>query len=187
MIVNKLLLALVAYSAIGMVSLAQDKFSLDPPELVKLREEHLRSMHRVAVPVLTTYVRALESQKQLFTRQGKLDAALSVDNELKDVAKQLETANSASARTGATMQLAIVSATYGSHEKKRITDITKNLRKAFESGEASIKLNTDKGAAGVDPAPFAPKATVVVYTINGQRKEKTFPEGRTLNFKDDLQ
>ena len=183
---NRLILTLIAYSASALLAFAQNAPPIDPPELATMREEHLRSIQRVAIPVLSAYARQLESQKSVFTRQGKLDAALAVDNELKEVTKQLQAANAASARTGATMQLTILSASYGSPAKKRVADITKNIRKVFESGTPTIKLNTDDGAAGVDPAPYTPKETTITYTINGQRKQKTFPEGRNLNFKEDL-
>jgi hypothetical protein len=184
---NRLALTVIACTASIFAAFAQNASPIDPPELVTMREEHLRSMQRVAIPILTAYARQLESQKSIYTRQGKLDAALAVDNELKEVSKQLQAANNAAARTGATMQLTILSASYGSPTKKRFTDTTKNLRKVFESGTPTIKLNTDEGAAGVDPAPFTPKETTITYTINGQRKQKTFPEGYKLTFKDDLQ
>jgi hypothetical protein len=143
-------------------------------------------MQRVSIPLLTTYARQLETQKLAFTRQGKLDEAIAVDKEIKEVTKQLEAANAAVARSGAKLQLLILSASYGDQKKKRSIDTTKNLRKALEAGQAGIKLNTTDGAAGVDPAPFAPKETIITYSINGQRKQKTFREGHSLNFKDDL-
>ena len=183
---NRFALALFAYSASALLAFAQNTPPINPPELATIREEHLRSMQRVAIPVLSAYARQLESQKSVFTRQGKLNAALAVDNELKEVTQQLQAANAASARTGATMQLTILSASYGSPAKKRVADITKNIRKALEAGTPTIKLTTADGAAGVDPAPFTLKETTITYTINGQRKQKTFPEGHKLNFKEEL-
>ena len=68
-----------------------------------------------------------------------------------------------------------------------MADVTKNVRKAYESGVPSMKLNTEEAAAGVDPAPATPKRTIITYMINGQRKQKAFPEGTRLDFKADLQ
>ena len=183
---NRHILPIIICGALSVFAVAQTKAQIDPPELAAMREEHLRALQRVAIPVLGAYLRQLESQKSVFTRQGKLDAALAVDNEFKEVSKQLQAANDASARTGSTLKLTILSASYGAPAKKRVADITKNIRKALESGASIIKLNTEEGAAGVDPAPFTPKETTITYTINGQRKQKTFKEGHNLNFKDDL-
>ena len=186
-LMNKPALTAIAYGAMALLTIAQEKPPTDPPELVAMRGEHLRSMQRVALPVLSAYARQLEAQKGLFSRQGKLEAAIAVDNELKEVAKQLQAANVATAGSGAAMQLAIISAMYGHAPSKRFMDVSRNLRKAMESGATSIKLNDDEAGGKKDPAPYAPKDTTITYTINGQRKQKTFPEGYNLNFKEDLQ
>jgi hypothetical protein len=82
--------------------------------------------------------------------------------------------------------LVIVSASYGSAATHHSIDTTRILRKALRSGAATIKLNTAEGAGGVDPARTKPKETTIVYTVNGERKQKTFPESKVLNFKEDL-
>lgn len=168
------------------LAIGQDKPAVAPPELTAMREDHLRSMQRAIVPALIAYGRQLQSQKEFFTRQGKLDAALSVDNELKDIAAQLEAAKAATTKTSASMQLAIVSASYGHAPSNRMVDTTKILRKALESGDLTITLGHKELAGGNDPAPLSPKENTIVYSVNGQRKEKTFPESYKLNFKEDL-
>ena len=183
---RKLAISFVVYIASALFSLAQAPRPVDPPELATMREENARALLRASVPILDAYLRQLDAQKSVFARQGKLDAVLAVDNEIKEVTKQRQAANANTTRTGATQKLAIVSAAYGSAAKKKFSDITKNLRKAMESGATVIKLNTEEGAAGVDPVPSNPKETRIVYTINGERKEKTFKEGYNFNFADDL-
>jgi hypothetical protein len=66
-------------------------------------------------------------------------------------------------------------------------DTTPILRNALETGSNRLRLNTREGAAGKDPAYLAKKQTVIFYEINGQRKEKAFPEAYTLNFHRDLE
>ncbi len=183
---NKLILHFLVLAISGLTAIAQNAPPVDPPELVSAREEHLRAMQRAAIPVLSAYARQLESLKASFTREGKLDAALAVDNELKEVNKEAQAADNAAARTGAALPLTILSAVYGAPAKKHVMDVTKTLRKALESGNEGIKLSTSEAGAGVDPAPMTPKETKIIYTINGQRKEKTFQEGYKLKFKDDL-
>ena len=80
--------------------------------------------------------------------------------------------------------LVIVTALYRSVGSHRTIDVTRVLRKALKSGEATIKLNTASLAGGVDPARRMPKETLITYTINGEQKEKIFLEGEVLNFKD---
>lgn len=184
---NKHLITIIAYGATALLAIAQDKPLVDPPELAAMRQEHLRAMQRVSIPALSAYARQLDAQKAAFSRQGKLEAAIAVDNELKEITKQLQAANGAVAQTGASLQLTIVQAMYGHAPSKRFLNITTNLRKAMDSGAASIKLNDDEAGGKKDPAPYAPKDTTITYTINGERKQKTFPEGYNLNFKEDLQ
>jgi len=166
---------------------AQEAPPIDPPEVVQRREEHLREMQRASIPVYQAYLRKLEPLKAQYSREGKYDALTALQNEIKRVQRDLDAATAAATRNNAlTLQFTILSATYGVHDKNKTIDITETLRKALRAGAKQIKLNTQDGAGGKDPAPFAPKATVITYTINGQRKEKTFPEGQMLNFKDDL-
>lgn len=168
------------------LAVGQDKPAVAPPELTTMREEHLRSMQRAIVPALLAYGRQLQLQKEFFKRQGKLDAALSVDKELKEIAAQLEVAKATTTRTDVSMQLAIVSASYGHVPSNRTVDTTKILRKALESGDPGITLGHKDLAGGNDPAPLSPKENTIVYSVNGQRKEKRFPESYKLNFKEDL-
>ena len=158
----------------------------DTPDLIAAREEHLRTMQRISIPTLTAYLKTLDRLKFQYTREAKLEAALAVSNEIQSVTQQLETAKKAAERTGATMQFLIVSASYESTDRKRKVDITKNVRKEYEAGKPTLKMNTAEGAANVDPAPFTPKQTTITYMKNGQKKELIVPEGKVLNFKEDL-
>jgi hypothetical protein len=79
----------------------------------------------------------------------------------------------------------ILSATYGQLDKKRTQDVTDQLRRALRAGQETLKLNNEL-TGGKDPAPYAHKETKVIFSINGDRKEKVFSEGQTLNFKEDL-
>jgi hypothetical protein len=84
--------------------------------------------------------------------------------------------------------LVIVNAIYRSvGSQHRTIDVTRVLRKALRSGEATIKLNTAYLADGVDPARRMPKETLITYTIDGgEQKKKTFPDNQVLNFREDL-
>ena len=183
---NRLILGFLAFSAMGVLSLAQDTSPLDPTELLKLREEHLRSLQRVSAPVFSTYVRSLESLKAQYTREAKLDAALAVDNELKVAKQQLGVASTAT-RTTAPMQLTISSVKFGDPKTKRLLDVTKTVQKVLASGEATMKLGGGTLSPGHDPAPYVRKSVTVAYIINGQRKEKVFNDGESINFQNDLQ
>lgn len=50
-----------------------------------------------------------------------------------------------------------------------------------------MTLEVHGAAKGADPAPGTSKETLITYTVNGQRKEKTFPDGHKLNFTKDLE
>jgi hypothetical protein len=73
-------------------SFAQDKPPADPPELAARRDDLNRAVQRATVPLLTNYLRSLDPLKQQFTREGKLDAALAVDNEMRAATEQLKNA-----------------------------------------------------------------------------------------------
>lgn len=180
--INKLAIALIFAASANAVAVSPT----DTPDLIAAREEHLRTMQRLSIPTLTAYLKTLDRLKFQYTREAKLEAALAVSNEIQSVTQQLETAKKAAERSGPVMQLVIVSASYESADRKRKTDITKNVRKHFDAGTPTLKMNTAEGAANVDPAPFVPKQTTIIYMKNGQRKELILPEGKTLNFKEDL-
>jgi hypothetical protein len=55
----------------------------------------------------------------------------------------------------------------------------------FDSGAATITLSGRELRTG-DPAPGTRKVAVIAYTVNGKRKEKTFPENTILDFKKEL-
>ena len=84
------------------------------------------------------------------------------------------------------MPVTITSAIYSDPSGKKKEDITKHVRQVYLAGLPTLTLNTRDGAEGKDPAPAVPKQTTIIFTIRGQSKTKTFPEGYQLNFKKDL-
>jgi hypothetical protein len=165
---------------------AATKAPADPPELLARRADYYRTISRLQVPPLTTYLRALEPLKQQFRRDGKLDAVVAVDNEIKAVTEKLKAAQSGTnISTAPPAQIAIESVTYGDPKTKRTKDATEMVRTVFDSGAATITLSGRELRTG-DPAPGTRKVAVITYTVNGKRKEKTFPENTILDFKKEL-
>ena len=150
----------------------------DPPELLARRQDHLRAIQRVTAPLLRDYLRSLESLKQQFTRGGKLQQAIAVDAEMKSITAQLDIA---------TQQIVIISAVYGIPAQNRVVNITKRLQDALASRETAVTLEIHGAAKGADPAPGMSKQTLITYTVNGQQKQKTFPDGHKLNLSKDLE
>jgi hypothetical protein len=158
----------------------------DPPELQTRRLEHLRAMQKASVPLLTNYQKSLQGLKEQFTRQGKLEAALAVDKELKTVTSELESATATAQGNVHSLQapLTIVSATYEGPEPGQKFDATKRLQKVFDEGKGSTTIKEVVGAA--DPAPFKKKTMTIEYSINGQVKKKVYGQGGMINFREDL-
>jgi hypothetical protein len=167
--------------------IGQTNKPVEPAELVQKREELMRNLQRASIPIYEAYLKSLEPLRAQFTRDGKVDAVNALQVEIKRAQDELDKATRAAAR-GNTVSLAftILSATYGSHEKHRTVETTEMLRRALREGKATLKLDNSLCEGGKDPAPFVPKATTVTYTIDGQRKQKTFKEGYELNFDTDL-
>jgi hypothetical protein len=162
------------------------KAPADPPELVARRADYYRTISRLQVTPLTTYLRALDPIKQQFRRDGKLDAVVAVDNEIKEVTEKLKAAQSGTnLSTTPPAQIAIESVTYGDPKTKRTKDATEIVRMAFGAGTATFTLNGRELRTG-DPAPGTRKVAIIAYTVNGKRKEKTFPENTILDFKKEL-
>ena len=180
---NRSIKLILVFVATITLAAAQSTKVADPPELVALREQHLRTIHKAVAPHLASYARSLEFQKSQFTRQGKLEAALAVDKELKEIAQQIENARAAAASV-VPIQLTIISAKYG-NGNDRMVDITNHVKTALSTGKSSIDLTST--LAGGDPAPYQRKLTYITYAINGKKKEKTFSEGHRLNFNQDLE
>lgn len=155
----------------------------ETPELITAREEYLRSMQRVSIPVLTTYLKSLERLKVQYTREAKLEAALGVSNEIQLISAQFETAKKAAA--GGAVGLQIVSASFGEHSQKRTLDVTKVIKEAFLSGKSTVRLD-GREIAKSDPAPSVSKRTKITYIIDGERKEKAFDDRHNLNFREEL-
>jgi hypothetical protein len=166
---------------------AQSTNAVDPPDLVHRREELLRNLQRASVPIYEAYLKSLEPLKTQYAREGNLGAITALQNEIKRVEDELDKAARAAARGDAVMLgFTILSASFGAHEKHRTIDTTEILREALREGKKTLRLDTKDGAGGKDPAPFVPKETVVTYSFEGERKQKTFKEGYNLNFETDL-
>jgi len=158
----------------------------DPPELLARRAEYLKASSRAQIQPLTDYLRNLEPLRQQLAREGRADAALTITKEMNSIQDQLAAAQAAAdATTSAPVQLQIESATYGHQPTKRVADVTIAVRSAVESGNHSMTIaNKDLGLQGADPAPGAHKTALIVYTINGRRKQKIVDENTVLDFKD---
>ncbi|MDR3401727.1 MAG: hypothetical protein P4L99_04435 [Chthoniobacter sp.] len=139
-----------------------------------------------------------QAQVQLTQRQ-RIEDALAVKTKREEIAKAWlgDTGGSSVAKpenhdvgdkstAAVSGELAIISATYGEVSGHRSADITGHIKKVFQSGQPTLKLNTRFGADGKDPAPAVLKQTTITYSIGGQTKKKTFPESYDLKFKEDL-
>jgi hypothetical protein len=165
---------------------AQDTRKVDdPPELVSRRADYLSAVNRAQIPLLTNYLRALEPIKQQFTREAKADAALAVDREIASVKEQLAAAQAGTEITAASLVQFQIDSVFWGDGSKRMRDVTAQVKTIYESGTPTVVLG---GATlgGGDPVPYATKVVVIKYTINGKKKEKTFKDTYTLNFKQDL-
>ena len=180
-------LLLLIYLITSASAFAQDKPAADPPQLVAAREENIRATQRVLAPVLQNYVTKLTTLKQQLAREGKFEAGVAVDKELRQAAQQLEDARSLSDPTKQiSSQAIIVSAVYGDSSGKRTANVERALRQAMAAGRETIPLTNEGLNGGRDPAPMAPKRVTITYTIGGVKKEKTFGEKTVLDFKNDL-
>ncbi len=184
---NQRPLLLLIYAATSALAFAQEKPAGEPPQLVTCREEHLRAVQRAMAPVLQNYVTKLTGLKQQFAREGKFEAGVAVENELREATRQLQAAQGAADPTKPiSAQLTIVSAVYGDSSGKRTANVERALRQAMAAGRDTIPLTNEGLNGGGDPAPMAPKRVTITYTIGGVKKEKTFGEKTVLDFKNDL-
>jgi len=134
-------------------------------------EEKQRAIYGAVATLLA--IIAIASGIGIYLERDKIAAARGIDVEF--------------ASSSAAARLKILSAKYGDPAMRHSADITTNLRRALESGVNSIILSNVEAAGGMDPALNIRKETVITYTVNGERKQKIFPEDYTLSFKDDLQ
>jgi hypothetical protein len=158
----------------------------DPAELVAKRVDCLRDLQRASIPILTNYLHQIEALKEQYTRRGDLHAALSVDEEIKKTQQQLDAANATSqgARGSIPVPIEITSARWQAADPNQSADVTAHLKQLMESGAASVTVNTQEAAGGVDPARGQPKSLILEYLVNGKAKQKTFKEGGTLIFRE---
>lgn len=166
------LLLIVAATVAGRAAAAED-----PPALIALRGDHARLMRQAHGRVLEEYAGSLALLKQEYARGNKLAQAIELVAEIKGVIDQIESMS---------RQVVLVSATYGLHSENRVHDVTPRLKAAMAAHQTEILLDGNLRGELADPAPYKVKKTLVVYTVNRQRKEKTFPEDYRLNFARDL-
>ncbi len=152
----------------------------EPSELSVLREGWQRATRQATEPLNRKYRDALGAMKLRFTQAGKLEEALAVEREIQALDE------AAKGEEKLPRKLTILSAIYRRQGSRGGVDTTRILREALERGDDRIVLNTRFGAGGEDPAPAAPKETVIVYSLRGEKKEKVFPENHALVFKEDL-
>ena len=77
----------LAFASISVLAMAQS--NADPPDLTKLRESWQRAIQQANAPLDKKYEEALVAMKTRFTKDGKLQEALGVDNELKMLATRV--------------------------------------------------------------------------------------------------
>lgn len=175
--ITSLIISVIGAIAVG----AYAQTITDPPELTQLREGWQRATRQATAPLDKRYRDSLTALKLRFTREGKLNEALAIDAELKELDEAQGDAELTTSR-----KLQIVSAFYGEVGGNRKVEITEVLRRALENREEGIKLNTKIGAEGKDPAVAALKQTTITYRYRGETKTVTFPEAYDLKFKEDL-
>ena len=184
---NERQLPLLIYAAMSALTFAQDKPAAEPPQLVAAREENIRATQRALAPVLQNYVAKLTALKQQLTREGKLEAGVAVDKELREATQQLQDARNLSDPTKPiSAQLTIVSAVYGETNGKRTVNVSRIVREAILAGKAGIRVTNDEFNNGRDPAPYAAKDLKITYMIGGAKREKSFAEKAMVDFKNDL-
>jgi len=141
--------------------------------------------------LLPSYLALLKKLEIELTQSGRIDAA----KEVMDYRESLAATAPAATRPAATrpesaleaaMPVTITSATYADPSGRHKQDITKHIRQVYKAGLPTMILDTRDGAEGKDPSPGVQKQTTIIFTIRGQTKTKTFPEGYQLNFKKDL-
>jgi len=163
--------------------------TVEPPELVARRAEHIRAMKRAEIAPLTAYIQALTFLKQQYARENKVAAIAAVDAEIKQATDDLAAANAGTdITTAAPVQLQIEQALYGDFQRNKSVDVTAYIVNAFKSGNATVSIRGTDMAGASDPSPGVVKSLKVVYLFNGKRKEKIFKTGTDvlLDFKREL-
>ena len=177
----------VAHAIVTACAAAQEKPAAEPPQLVAAREEHLRAMQRASVPLLQAYAAKLNRIKQVLGREGKFEAGVAVENELREVTRQLEAARTLSDPTRQpSAQLSIVSATFGDAKGKRTVNVEAIVKQMLAAGKTTFRVGNDVLNNDRDPAPYAKKELTITYIIGGAKKEKSFDEKAAVDLKNDL-
>lgn len=73
----------IRFITFALAALATASFAAEPTDLTKLRESWQRAVQQATAPLDKKYVDALALLKVRYTKEGKLEDALAVDNELK--------------------------------------------------------------------------------------------------------
>jgi len=131
---SPLLLTLVGF-CLAVNGWAQNAKPLDTPEIIQRRDELIRNIQRATVPVYQAYIQSLEPLRAQYTRERRPDALEALQEEIKRVQKELEAATNAATRNNtAALQMTILSAQYGDHDKRKTANVTEKLRKAMRDG-----------------------------------------------------
>lgn len=77
---------------VAFAALAAAAFAAEPADLSKLRESWQRAVQQATAPLDKKYVDALSLLKVRYTKEGKLEDALAVDAELKEIASRSSSA-----------------------------------------------------------------------------------------------
>jgi hypothetical protein len=159
----------------------------DPPELVAKRNEHETAVKQATATITARYEQMLRDLKDAYLKEGNADAANAVAVEIHSLATGIKDATDRSSGIKKTVNgVGIISATYRDVKHKHTFDITLRVRQKFESGAESLIMNTREAADGKDPSVGRAKETLLIYTVDGERRQIIIPEGRVLNFKEDL-
>lgn len=76
----------IVFTSLTILATAQTH--VEPTDLTKLRESWQRAVQQATAPLDKKYVDALALLKARYTKEGKLEDALAVDNELKQIASR---------------------------------------------------------------------------------------------------
>jgi hypothetical protein len=80
--------SLLLFLLLTVCALGQDKPAAEPAQLIKQRDDYLRARQRDSSAVVTKYLRGLEALKQQFGRESKLEAAVTVEQEIRKVTEE---------------------------------------------------------------------------------------------------
>src|SRR5262249_37684715 len=143
----------------------------DPPELVAKRNEHETAVKQATAPITARYEKMLRDLKDAYLKEGNADAATAVAAEIHSLSTGMKDATDRTSGIKKTVNgVGIISAIYRDVKHKHNFDITLRVRQMFESGAESLMMSTREAADGKDPSVGRAKETLLVYTVDGERK-----------------